>query len=1028
MASHNNRSKDHFRIGQINLARSEVATKELRIIAKDLRLDVVLLQEHYSDAPPGTMSTGKDSKAAIYLPRHDVGCLFLQQLSTTHCAVAHLPTWDIYLVSGYFQYSQDIEVHLHQLERVLDALQGKKVLIGVDSNAHSPMWFSETRHYIGRGYEINRKRHLMEALILGRDLALHNVAGQPWTFCTVNGESNIDLTLSTRGVRVTNWQVNVGVSSSDHRLITCTVEDIQRASSSAPVEPTVVPTRFREHGVIWSKFRMGIHESMGGLDVGQPAEKLSSQFQDIIVRVAHKTLGVAGVSRDKGYEWWTPELNDMRRSYSHCRRRLQSAKGKDERVLGPARVAMCKARHEYRSAMKNAELQHFRKLADAGNVDPWGRAYREVSGRLRPPSNIVNGVQYANQFAGNLTEAVSNLMVALCPDDDASRDTPYHRSVRLAAAIAPSTTDALPPSKGQIGLIIKHLPNTAPGLDGITSRMVRHVWRAAGSELTFVLGKCVSEGVFPTVWKNGRLLVLPKGNGKPLTDPKAYRPITLLPVLGKVLERVMLNCAPGIISRISPAQHGFTKGRSTSTALLSIADAVRSCEHKYMQAIFLDISGAFDNAWWPMILLKAKACACPANIHGMLTGFFAGRRVGMFAGDHVVWKTCTMGCPQGSVSGPPLWNMLLDDLLRLPFPEGTSTVAYADDVTILIRANSRAGIEANAAAVLQLAREWGVRNRLDFSHAKSLTMTVKGRLQRPPTIRLGGNTVKSVKSATVLGVVLDSSLSFAQHAESIGQRAANCFGKVARISATSWGVRYRALKVLYLGTFVATVTYAADVWFHRAGLHVVKSALLRTQRAALVMLTKAYRTTSTAALPVIGGVLPADLAVIRAGKLAEARANSTKDELLVKQRAIEAEIIAKWQTRWESDDKGRETYRFFPDVAIRLAATWVEPDYVTSQLLGGHGCFRKRLRDLGLSETSECSCGETEEDMHHALWSCPLYAEPRERMLSGITREDNAEGPIYYMDLVASEESYRRFREFAHAWHNLRKTEETINL
>ncbi|GBP77288.1 Retrovirus-related Pol polyprotein from type-1 retrotransposable element R1 4 [Eumeta japonica] len=95
-------------------------------------------------------------------------------------------------------------------------------------------------------------------------------------------------------------------------------------------------------------------------------------------------------------------------------------------------------------------------------------------------------------------------------------------------------------------------------------------------------------------------------------------------------------------------------------------------------------------------------------------------------------------------------------------------------------------------------------------------------------------------------------------------------------------------------------------------------------------------------------------------------------------------MIVEWQKNWDAEMNGRELYRYFPDVSARLSFDWVEPDYQTSQLLTGHGCFRKRLYDLGLNETSMCLCEQTDEDMHHVLWSCPLYDDIRSVMLSGI--------------------------------------------
>lgn len=85
-------------------------------------------------------------------------------------------------------------------------------------------------------------------------------------------------------------------------------------------------------------------------------------------------------------------------------------------------------------------------------------------------------------------------------------------------------------------------------------------------------------------------------------------------------------------------------------------------------------------------------------------------------------------------------------------------------------------------------------------------MTIRGKFKRAPVIRIGGASVPAVRHTKLLGVVIDESGSFAQHALAIGEREASCFGKMSRVSALFWGIRYKALKVLYWGTYVATVT------------------------------------------------------------------------------------------------------------------------------------------------------------------------------------------------------------------------------
>ncbi|CAK1597196.1 unnamed protein product [Parnassius mnemosyne] len=493
---------------------------------------------------------------------------------------------------------------------------------------------------------------------------------------------------------------------------------------------------------------------MGWLHVEKPAALLAEEFSGVVTRCAEEGLGERRPRGSGGYEWWTPELEKTRKLQCKLRRAWQSKRRLGGRSEEIARMAFHDIRARYRKMMVEAQQSQHIRVANTGNEDPWGLSYRLASGRVRPPANVINGIAFAGGHPDRLEAAMQNLMSTLCPDDSPDCDTAYHRQVRLLAAFVPSGGAAPPLTVGDLGGIVKALPNTAPGLDGVSARIVRNIWMAAPRELHLVYAKCVVEGVFPKVWKDGRLIVIPKGNDKPLTDAKAYRPITLLPVLGKLLERVMLRCAPAISRGISEYQHGFSPGRSTVTALrvlLSTAKYSRAC---YVQAIFLDISGAFDNAWWPMMMVKAKRGGCPPNIYKMLVDYFTSRRVGLFIGDRVEWKTSTMGCPQGSVLGPTLWNVLMDDLLRLPLPEGVAMTAYADDVTILIESQTRAGIESRARVTLDLVREWGLRNRLEFSSSKSTTMTVRGKLQRPPVIKLGGESIKNVTNTKVVVEVM----------------------------------------------------------------------------------------------------------------------------------------------------------------------------------------------------------------------------------------------------------------------------------
>ena len=1019
-SSTNRQQRGRLRFGQINLQGSMAATRELGAIAREKGLDMVLVQEQYNDAGEWMLQEGAEAKAGIFVVNHNLGVTVLRHLSSSHCLVVSVDTGGgptVVVVSAYFQYSHDIGHHIEKMEYVIACLPGRQLLIGVDSNAHSQVWFCEERQCVGRGRDNDYRRSQMEEFIMGRDLLIHNVMGQPPTYCGPTGSSNIDLTLSTRGLQIGNWKVWEGVSISDHQLITFEIGD----GVGNPATTGVLPTRFRSRGVDWSNFCSAIHARVGKLSSGSSASRYCEKLTSIITQTARDCIGVCHVGGNRGYEWWSSELDEMRRGVSRARRAWQRSKRTKRLDVDSRHNDLVGLRKKYKVAMKEAEMGYFRDIAGSGNDDPWGQAYREACGRRRPPPNVISGIELlgGTEHTEAVGETMTAMLAALFPDDNVETDSPYHRRVRLAAACAPPGDDAPMVEIGVLDKIVQSLPNTAPGADGITAKIVKHAWKVASREIYMMVQQCIEGGVFPEIWKEGTLAVLPKGNGKLLTDPKAYRPITLLPVLGKLLERVIIACAPGLRGGISSSQHGFTRGRSAVTAIAAINDIAEGSTEQYVQLILLDISGAFDNAWWPMVLVKAKQSGVAPNIYRILVEYFNNRRVKYKVGTTERWKKCTMGCPQGSVLGPTLWNLLLNDILLLPVPNGVHLVAYADDVTVVIEASSRADIERKAEDTLRAISDWGARNKLKFSASKTSTMTYKGRLKRPPTIRMDGASVTSVAMARALGVTLDGARSYLPHARNIGDRAAKCFGKVSRVSASSWGIRYGALRVLYSGTFVATVTYAAAVWSHRSSAFVVRRALLSAQRPALILLTKAFRSVSTAALPVLAGVLPADLEVLCAGRFAEEGVQLAPRERRKLRRDIRGEIVSLWQDRWTSSGDGRELYSFFPSIGERLKWTWVEPDHVTSQLLSGHGCFRRRLHNMSLQDTSMCPCGGDDEDRDHVLWSCPLYDEERGVLFEGVMR--TVVGPISHADLVSTRECFAAFRTFAHSWYGKRR-------
>lgn len=113
-------------------------------------------------------------------------------------------------------------------------------------------------------------------------------------------------------------------------------------------------------------------------------------------------------------------------------------------------------------------------------------------------------------------------------------------------------------------------PNKAPGVDGITAYVLRKSWDLISETFTKILEECIRNFYFPQVWKKANVVVILKDINKDVTIAKSYRPVSLLPVPSKVLERLIVNqLLQETNPNMSENQHGFVRGKSTITALES---------------------------------------------------------------------------------------------------------------------------------------------------------------------------------------------------------------------------------------------------------------------------------------------------------------------------------------------------------------------------------------------------------------------------------------------------------------------------
>lgn len=327
----------------------------------------------------------------------------------------------------------------------------------------------------------------------------------------------------------------------------------------------------------------------------------------------------------------------------------------------------------------------------------------------------------------------------------------------------------------------------ATGMDGVSAEMFRVVWRAIPEWVKIMYDVCLSTNTFPSMWKTARVIVLLKSPERVRSDPSSYRPICLLSVCAKVLERMMVNrLEKKMNGRMNGAQYGFVRGRSTESAWWRMIEYVSEYECKYVLGVFVDFSGAFDNLEWQRVIEKLREIECEEI--GLWMSYFRERKVCMSGVNDIVWKNVERGCPQGSVCGPFIWNLMMDGLLwRLAHYE-CKCVAYADDLCILVQGRNRVDVERKGTECMRMVYEWGENVGVRVNEKKTVVMLLKGSLAdtRQPCVRVNGKLIKYVKRICYLGVWMSERMNFKVHLSRVRDKIVNIVGCMRRVLRCEW--------------------------------------------------------------------------------------------------------------------------------------------------------------------------------------------------------------------------------------------------
>ena len=355
----------------------------------------------------------------------------------------------------------------------------------------------------------------------------------------------------------------------------------------------------------------------------------------------------------------------------------------------------------------------------------------------------------------------------------------------------------------------------ASGPDGISIRMLKHTATSIAPSLAKLFNISIKLGRFPTCWKTSSVVPVPKSSKH--NEVANYRPISLLPVVSKLLERHIHQAITTHLNEIRPLsnkQWGFQPGKSTVTALLAVThDWLKALESRHnVCSVFLDLRKAFDSVPHRLLLEKLNTYALDSRILSWLHSYLAERKQHVVVGgDSSPDSPVLSGVPQGSVLGPLLFLIYIDDVSSLKLSENTVLNLYADDMLLYKQIKCSEDYQQLQLDIDKIS-SWVDNNHLSLNPAKCKTMLIsrKRNLRYPPQFLLNKVPLEQVEAFKYLGVLISSDLSWSRHIDSICAKGKKLIGLLYRRFSSN--VCSERLLEMYKTLVRPHLEYAAPVW------------------------------------------------------------------------------------------------------------------------------------------------------------------------------------------------------------------------